>query len=349
MLELRQLWQSVGSEPLFAGVNLTVPRGAPTSLVGISPAGRARLMRLLNGQARPRRGFIRLDGEDVSGRRSRRRRVLRVGAEGYLRRAEAVAHVVGEACAARVGLEKHLAEPTILLAPEQRVRLALAVALEAKPALLLLDAPAAGLGSEARARLAADLGAMTADVEGVVLLAAGGADEALGLGGRTVIVSGGFIQQSGSHGELISQPASLTAARALAWPALNCLPIRLEAGRIRLDDGAILHLPEGLALPSAGRGVLVFHPAASRLAREGSDCIRFVSRAAGEHVVADRIYEKVSFAGSVWLAPRRAAPLEQGALLNLFVDVSSLYIFDEEGLPVRQLDACHSPAPGADS
>jgi|GEM_PF-1350861 len=348
MLELRQLWQSVGSEPLFSGVNLAVPRGEPTCLIGLSPAGRARLVRLLTGQTRPRRGFIRLDGEDVS-RQRRRGRVLRVGAEGYLRRAGAVSRVVGEACAARVGLEKHLAEPTHLLNPEQRVRLALAVALETKPALLLLDAPAARLGSESRVRLATDLGAMTADVEGVVLLAAGGPDEALGLGGHTVIVSGGFIQQSGSHGELISQPVSLTAARALAWPALNCLPMRLEAGRVRLDDGAILHLPESVALPSAGRGVLAFHPAASRLERESSDCIRFVSRARGEHVVADRIYERVSFAGSDWLAPRRAAPPEQGALLNIFVDASSLYVFDAEGLLIRQHAACHNPITDAAS
>lgn len=332
MLELKQALRAAGREPLLSGVDFACARETPTSLLGLSPATRDIMLKLLAGAERLQGGEIRLNGRDIGQAKRAKLRIVRVGSAGAAKSGQKVGKIIDAGVAARVGLSGKLSAVVSALDAGERVRLAIAKARLEKPALLLLDAPASGLPADQRAQFVADLAQMVAECGAVVVLAAGGADEALGLGGDTVVLSGGHVQQAGPVAGVFASPANFASAQTTAWPSLNTLAMTMEDGRGRLADGTSLTPPQGVSLPASGPCVLAFRPDDSTMARETPGCVRFVVRAIGEQQIADRTYKRVGFARETWLSPLIAAePPPPGAVLNLFVDRGKVLVFDAEG------------------
>jgi glycerol transport system ATP-binding protein len=73
--------------------------------------------------------------------------------------------------------------------------------------------------------------------------------EALQLGGHTVLLAEGRVLQSGPTLEVFRRPATLEAARAFSNPPLNVIAARIESERraARFDNGLTLPLPPALA------------------------------------------------------------------------------------------------------
>ena len=51
---------------IFSGLNLSIPRGRITAIMGPSGTGKTTLLRLITGQIKPDRGQVLFDGIDVS-------------------------------------------------------------------------------------------------------------------------------------------------------------------------------------------------------------------------------------------------------------------------------------------
>jgi phospholipid/cholesterol/gamma-HCH transport system ATP-binding protein len=66
IVEIRDVHYSVGNRAIFSGLNLSIPRGRITALMGPSGTGKTTLLRLMTGQIKPTRGKILFDGIDVS-------------------------------------------------------------------------------------------------------------------------------------------------------------------------------------------------------------------------------------------------------------------------------------------
>jgi phospholipid/cholesterol/gamma-HCH transport system ATP-binding protein len=66
IVELRDVYYSVGNREIFAGLNLVIPRGRITAIMGPSGTGKTTLLRLITGQIKPARGQVFFDGIDVS-------------------------------------------------------------------------------------------------------------------------------------------------------------------------------------------------------------------------------------------------------------------------------------------
>lgn len=66
IVELRDVHYSVGSREIFSGLNLAIPRGRITAIMGPSGTGKTTLLRLITGQIKPERGQVLFDGIDVS-------------------------------------------------------------------------------------------------------------------------------------------------------------------------------------------------------------------------------------------------------------------------------------------
>ena len=65
VIEIRDLWYSRGQMPIFTGLNIDIPRGKVTAVMGPSGTGKTTLLRLITRQIRPHKGTIRIDGIDI--------------------------------------------------------------------------------------------------------------------------------------------------------------------------------------------------------------------------------------------------------------------------------------------
>jgi ABC-type sulfate/molybdate transport systems ATPase subunit len=334
MLELRTVSRQTGRVPLLSQASLAFTRDTPTAVLGLSAEGREGLIRLLSGVDKPQAGTVKLDGKDVSQARRDKGRIVRAGVSNLPRSGQKISKLIGVSEAARVRLSERMNAGVGDLDAEQRARLAIAVARSGKPALILLEAPADGLEREVRDRFAADLGAMLADTGAVVVLVAGSADEAIGLGARAVVLDDGVVVQDGPAEDVASHPATLASALATSFPTLNTLSMTLQDGRALLQDGSSFSPPADLPMPGDGVCTLAFRPEDTTLERAGAGCLRFVVREAGAETVGGRPFMRVSFAGTTWLTPQLAAQPPAGAVLNAFVDRGKLMTFDASGRSV---------------
>ena len=65
LVEIRGLRFARGSRMIFDGVDLDIPRGRITAIMGPSGTGKTTLLKLIGGQLRPLSGSIHVDGEEV--------------------------------------------------------------------------------------------------------------------------------------------------------------------------------------------------------------------------------------------------------------------------------------------
>ncbi len=65
IVEIRNLGYAVSGRPIFEGLDISIPRGRVTAVMGPSGTGKTTLLRLITGQARPENGSIHVLGRDM--------------------------------------------------------------------------------------------------------------------------------------------------------------------------------------------------------------------------------------------------------------------------------------------
>jgi branched-chain amino acid transport system ATP-binding protein len=184
LFEAKELHLRFGDRVVLENVSLAFEAGRLSGIMGPNGAGKTTCFNVLTGRHKPDRGHVLLDGHDITGRSPQA--IARLGvsrsfqimtlfdeftafenvaialpatrARGYdpLGQAYADPAVIGEAYAIldQVGLADRADDEAKALPYGQRRALEIGVALAARPKLLFLDEPTAGLGSDGRARLA---------------------------------------------------------------------------------------------------------------------------------------------------------------------------------------------------
>lgn len=66
IVEIRDVHYSVGDRAIFRGLNLTIPRGRITAIMGPSGTGKTTLLRLITAQIAPDRGQVLVWGRDLA-------------------------------------------------------------------------------------------------------------------------------------------------------------------------------------------------------------------------------------------------------------------------------------------
>lgn len=348
MLEFRQVSRTAGREAVFHHANLSFSPDTPTALLGLSPEGRKAALRLIGGADGADAGTILVDGRERPKRPKRdgSARYVWIDRGGIAPSGRSVGKALREAAtgrptetelarlASQVGLPGKLDVRTRDLDAGQRLRLAIGCALAARRPAILFDAPFRDLTTETRTGLLADLAGMLAGAGALVVLAAAAPDEALALGGQTVILTQGRVVQAGPTADVFAHPRDLRAALATAHPFLNTLSVTLAGGVCRLADGSTFHPPQALKLPPTGGCTLAFRPDDLALERQHDHAVRFAVRTDGEEVAAGRRFVRTKFADAIWFAPHAGRATSPGMVLNVFVDVDHIMAFDEAGLAV---------------
>ncbi len=226
-------------------VDLEVPAGSITALLGTNGAGKTSTVELLEGLARPDGGEIRVLGLDPWRDRAavRRRTGVLLQASGFsgdltvtetLRlqtRLTSRARPIDEVLDELDLLSKRTTRVGQLSGGEQR-RLDLACALLGDPDVLFLDEPSNGLDVESRRRVW-DLVAVLRDRGAAILLTTHYLDEAQRLADRIELMHAGQVVRSGTPADIVADlPSTISFTTNSLSPALP-LP---DLGQLRIIE-----------------------------------------------------------------------------------------------------------------
>ncbi|WP_327226805.1 ABC transporter ATP-binding protein [Streptomyces platensis] len=238
-----------GRTEVLHGVELTVRGGETVALMGRNGAGKSTLLTTLVGMHQPSSGTVRVGGA-VPHRTSPRDLLRHVGLVPQEPRDLLYADTVAAECTAadqdagapagscRALVARLLPDVPDSVHPRdlsegQRLALALAVVLTARPPLLLLDEPTRGLDYAAKARLIEVLRTLAAEGHAIVL-ATHDVELAAELAHRVVILADGEIVADGPTDEVVVSSPSFApqVAKVLAplpWLTVPQVARALEA------------------------------------------------------------------------------------------------------------------------
>jgi ABC-type branched-subunit amino acid transport system ATPase component len=229
-LATRGLHKSFGGLAVTANVDLELARGSRQALIGPNGAGKTTLLYLISGALAPSAGQVFLDGRDVTRlpqhARARLGLARTIQINQLFRSLSVVdnhALALGErtgssrhfwrplgkdqalfdeafALLAGLGLEGHALQPVATLAYGRQRLVEIALALAARPKVLLLDEPAAGVPSAESHLILDAIAALPADI--AVLIVEHDMDVVFRFAERITVMAGGAILTEGTPAEI---------------------------------------------------------------------------------------------------------------------------------------------------
>jgi sulfate/thiosulfate transport system ATP-binding protein len=224
-IEARSISKLFGDFVALSDVDLSVPSGELTALLGPSGGGKSTLLRIIGGLEDPDTGTVDIDGVDATRVPAQRRNVgfvfqhyaafkhlsvfrnVAFGLEIRRRPKDEIKRRVGELLDL-VHLEQFADRLPSQLSGGQRQRMALARALATEPRVLLLDEPFGALDAQVRKELRDWLRRLHDEMHVTTLFVTHDQEEALEVSDRLVVINHGRIEQVGSPTELYDKPAN---------------------------------------------------------------------------------------------------------------------------------------------
>jgi sulfate/thiosulfate transport system ATP-binding protein len=260
-IAVRGITKRFGTFNALDNVDLDIPRGSLVALLGPSGSGKTTLLRIIAGLEFADSGVVRFDGEDISGRSARDRRVGFVFQHYALFRHMTVFENVAFGLRVRprrsrpssVRIRERVEELLDLiqlrnqsgrypsqLSGGQRQRVALARALAVEPSVLLLDEPFGALDAKVRLELRRWLRALHDEVGVTSVFVTHDQDEALEVADRVAVMNRGRIEQVGTPDEVYHRPATSFVYNFLG--NVNLFHGRMDNGTARIDREATEHV-----------------------------------------------------------------------------------------------------------
>ncbi|MFT4299380.1 MAG: sulfate ABC transporter ATP-binding protein [Aeromicrobium sp.] len=225
-IEIAGVSKSFGDFAALTDINLTIPTGQLTALLGPSGGGKSTLLRVIAGleEADPG-GRVVIEGTDATALPVQRRNVgfvfqhyaafkhlsvrrnIAFGLEIRKRPKAEIAARVDELLEL-VHLTQWADRLPAQLSGGQRQRMALARALAIEPSVLLLDEPFGALDAKVRKELRDWLRRLHDDVHVTTVFVTHDQEEALEVADQIVVINEGRIEQVGSPDDLYDRPAS---------------------------------------------------------------------------------------------------------------------------------------------
>ena len=224
-IEISGINKNFGDFVALEDINLTVPGGSLTALLGPSGGGKSTLLRIIAGLESSDSGSIEIEGRDTTNLPAQKRNVgfvfqhyaafkhmsveknIAFGLEIRKRPKKEIAAKVDELLAL-VHLEQWRYRLPSQLSGGQRQRMALARALAIEPSVLLLDEPFGALDANVRKELREWLRRLHDEVHVTTVFVTHDQEEALEVADSIVVINEGRIEQVGTPDDIYDKPAS---------------------------------------------------------------------------------------------------------------------------------------------
>ena len=255
----------------------TVADGEFMVLVGPSGCGKTTALRMIAGLEEPTSGAIAIGGKVVNGVSPRDRdiamvfqnyalyphkTVLQNLAFGLRQHKVPNAQIVERVreVSSLLTLDELLDRKPAQLSGGQRQRVAMGRALARSPRVFLLDEPLSNLDAQLRTQLRTDLKQLHQRFLTTTVYVTHDQVEAMTLGDRIAVMSGGKLLQLGTPQQIYRRPANVFVAGFIGSPPMNLLSASAADGRVHAGDLE-------LAVPGVPPGELVIgvRPEALRL------------------------------------------------------------------------------------
>jgi sulfate transport system ATP-binding protein len=224
-IEIAGISKSFGDFVALENVNLSIPTGELTALLGPSGGGKSTLLRIIAGLESADSGSITIEGNEATHLPPQKRNVgfvfqhyaafkhmnvaknVAFGLEIRKRPKDEVKAKVAELLEL-VHLSQFAHRLPSQLSGGQRQRMALARALAVEPTVLLLDEPFGALDAKVRKELREWLRRLHHEVHVTTVFVTHDQEEALEVADQIVVINYGRIEQIGGPDELYDQPAN---------------------------------------------------------------------------------------------------------------------------------------------
>ncbi len=294
-LLLKNVDQIVGREMYLQDINLHLKPGSRYVVLGRTLAGKTTLLRIMAGLDRPSGGRVLVNGEDVTGRLVRKRRVAMVYQQfinypsltvfkniasplklAGLKKDEITRRV--RETAAVLHIEDLLDRLPAELSGGQQQRVAIARALVKDTDLLLMDEPLVNLDYKLREELRIELQEIFDKGKAIVVYTTTEPTEALMLGGHVIVMDEGRILQTGPTPDVYRHPVTTRVAEVFSDPPINFFEARVSAGTARV--GERLAIPLRGHLQALGDGAYTFATRSNHLflSRNNADDVEIRAR-----------------------------------------------------------------------
>jgi len=238
VVETRNLQKHFGDVKAVDNVDITIHEGEFLVLLGPSGCGKTTTMRMIAGLEKPTRGEILIGGKVVNDLPPRIRKVAMVFQSYALYphmtvynniafplkaeklHANAIQRKV-EWAAGMFSIQHLLKRKPRQLSGGERQRVALARAVVREPDVFLLDEPLSNLDAKLRALARDELKQFQRQLGVTTIYVTHDQVEAMGMGDRVAVMSGGRIRQLGTPQELYRTPADTFVATFLGSPPMN--------------------------------------------------------------------------------------------------------------------------------
>jgi multiple sugar transport system ATP-binding protein len=243
-------------------LDLNIPDGGFTVLVGPSGSGKSTALRMVAGLEEASSGEIRIADRVVNDIAPKDRDIAMVFQSYALYPHMSVGDNLGFALkmqrvptrgervrsvAGRLGIKDHLARRPRQLSGGQRQRVALGRAIVREPAAFLMDEPLSNLDAKLRVEMRAYIARLHQELGTTTLYVTHDQTEAMTMGDRVAVMRDGRLEQVDAPQELYDRPANLFVAAFIGSPAMNLLRGHLELveGRVQVVlGGQRLVLPD---------------------------------------------------------------------------------------------------------
>ena len=267
-LKITALHKYYGPVHAVKGVDLEIPAGEFTVLVGQSGCGKSTLLRTIAGLEDADQGTIEIGGEVVNDQPPRRRDIAMVFqnyalypymnvydniAFGLRARRTPKQEIDGKVkrAAQMLAIGHLLDRYPRQLSGGQLQRVAIGRAIVRNARLYLFDEPLSNLDAQLRDEMRGEIKRLHQELGRTMIYVTHDQIEAMTMADRIVLLRDGRIEQQGNPLDLYERPATRYVAGFLGSPAMNFVGAELASGEaglaVRLSDGTELALPAARA------------------------------------------------------------------------------------------------------